>query len=358
MTKSNAVTITLSGSEAKSEFIGYNAWIRNDGTSVIYASKYSGITAGANNVVSIPSGGSAPIFGANGTVFLLGSGSVQLIGSDYALNPFKSSAQSGGSGADEIARVAIETHAENVDLHTRRIDKIRWDGLCNQNLLDNPNFHVNQRGASGIISTAGYFVDRWKLTSGSVKINSDGSLTLNGTITQTFEEPFGTDVVSSANAGTTSYDNSTRTYSLSASGETIIWAKLEHGSVATEFVAPDPTAELAKCQRYLFIYKHQNATSTTDKCTIGVGFALTSSIIYLVLPIAAMRRKINGALDLKDISLIAGTGTDVEYTKPTISEQTDSTLQIAFTVSNQTPGSVYRLRLMNSNAYLAVSKEI
>jgi hypothetical protein len=123
-------------------------------------------------------------------------------------------------------------------------------------------------------------------------------------------------------------------------------------------VPPDPAAELLRCQRYFTIYKHQNATSSTDKCTIGVGYALASSIVYAVLPIAAMRSGVTATISHSGLSLISGADTVVDYTSVTAPEQTDSTVQVAFTVSGQTPGSVYRLRLMNSNAYLAVSKEL
>lgn len=110
-------TITLTGSEVKADFYGTNAWLRNDGTSTVYASKSPSVTAGADGVVSVPAGGSAPVFDAHGTVYLIGTGSVLLIGSDYSENPFKSSAQSGGSGADEVARAAIEAHAGNTSVH-------------------------------------------------------------------------------------------------------------------------------------------------------------------------------------------------------------------------------------------------
>lgn len=111
------LTISLTGSEVKADFYGTNAWLRNDGTSTVYASKSPSVTAGADGVVSVPAGGSAPVFDAHGTVYLIGTGSVLLIGSDYSENPFKSSAQSGGSGADEVARAAIEAHAGNTSVH-------------------------------------------------------------------------------------------------------------------------------------------------------------------------------------------------------------------------------------------------
>lgn len=123
--------------------------------------------------------------------------------------------------------------------------------VSNPNLLDNPDFSINQRNVSGTINTAGYFVDRWKLTKGTVTLNSDGTITLNGTITQVLETAVGTDVVASASAGTASYNNATKAFTLTASGAKVSWAKLEKGTKATVFVYPNPALELAKCQRYL-----------------------------------------------------------------------------------------------------------
>ena len=378
-------TITLTGAEIRAVYSGgSNAWLRNDGTDVIYAAAVPGITAGSDGVVSIPAGQSAPVYGAYGTVYLLGTGSVQLIGSDYSTNPFKTSAQSGGSGADEVARAAI-----------------------NQHVLINSDFAINQRGQSTYtgISAYTYTVDRWCIWKyncdnyGTVTVNDDGSLAVDGTmgaddaiLTQTME--YGAALVGktvtlslevSEINGTISiqqHKNVQSTLNISAPGVhkitfdwdnssnrivinntncthyTVKWIKLELGGAATPFAPPDPVAELLRCQRYFTIYKHQNATSSTDKCTIGVGYALTSSIVYAVLPIAAMRSGVTATISHSGLSLISGADTVVDYTSVTALEQTDSTVQVAFTVSGQTPGSVYRLRLMNSDAYLAVSKEL
>lgn len=124
------MTISLAGSEVKAEFSGANAWLRNDGADVIYAAAKPGITAGADGVVAIPAGQSAPVYGANGAVWLLGTGSVQLIGSDYSTNPFKTSAQAGGSGADEVARAAISEHSGNTDIHVTAAEKARYMQYC------------------------------------------------------------------------------------------------------------------------------------------------------------------------------------------------------------------------------------
>ncbi len=272
-------TITLTGAEIRAGYSGgANAWLRNDGTDVIYAAAVPGITAGSDGVVSIPAGQSAPVYGAYGTVYLLGTGSVMLVGSDYSTNPFKTSAQSGGSGADEVARAAISAHESNADMHVTAEEKAEWSAVNNPNLLINPDFKINQIGVSGTITDTGYFVDRWKLADGSVTVNSDGTLTLDGTIIQTLENAAGADVTASASAGAASYDDSAKTLTLTASGETISWAKLEVGSVATPFVPPDTATELAKCQRYLWVLKALNmrAGLSTAHATNGVVFYMHS----------------------------------------------------------------------------------
>ena len=122
------ITVTLSGSESEAQFNGANAWLRNDGAATVYAAKTSGVTAGADGTVAVPAGGSAPVYGANGRVFLLGTGSVQLIGSDYSTNPFKTATSSGGSGVDEVARAAVNAHAGNAEVHVTAAEKSAWNG--------------------------------------------------------------------------------------------------------------------------------------------------------------------------------------------------------------------------------------
>lgn len=139
-------------------------------------------------------------------------------------------------------------------------------GVSNPNLLDNWYFAypVNQRNVSGTIDTVGYFLDRWKLVSGSVTIGSNG-ITLNGTIVQILETAVGTDVTASAltteGVVVASYDNNSKTISLTGTGQTFVAAKLELGSQQTlahqdtdsNWVLneiPDYGEQLRRCQRY------------------------------------------------------------------------------------------------------------
>ena len=296
-------TIVLTGEEIRVNYSGgTNAWLRNDGTATVYASGAPGITAGADGTVSIPAGQSVGVYGANGTVYLKGTGSVQLIGSDYSTNPFRNSAASGGSGADDVARAALEAHAGNADIHVTAEEKSAWDGLSNPNLLINPDFRVNQRGQAEY--TSGYTVDRWYSPGKCSAAPISGGVKLTSTVTasstthafwQDFEFPLppgkytlslkASDVtgVWAARIRTVTaagdYVDSYYTPRLQAGINSVTvdladseyisavsigfnkgneagnslklaWIKLENGSLATMFVAPDRAAELAKCQRF------------------------------------------------------------------------------------------------------------
>ncbi len=296
-------TIALSGAEIRADYSGgTNAWLRNDGTTTVYASTAPGVTAGADGVVSIPAGQAAAIYGACGTVYLLGTGSVQLVGSDYTACPFKTSAQ-GGSGADSVARAAIEAHAADVDIHVTADEKAYWNTLSGKNELDNPDFRVNQRGLSEY--STGYTVDRWYISTDKCKAapESDGiRLTATAALTsnthafwQNIEFPLAPGKHTlSLNVSEVSGVWSARIRTVNASGDYVdsyytsalhegvnkvsvdlpegeyisavsigfnkgteagnslklAWAKLEGGSLATPFVPPDYAAELAKCQRF------------------------------------------------------------------------------------------------------------
>ena len=297
-------TIALTGAEIRADYSGgTNAWLRNDGTTTVYASAAPGVTAGADGVVSIPAGQAAAIYGACGAVYLLGTtGSVQLVGSDYTACPFKTAAL-GGSGADSVARAAIEAHAADTDIHVTADEKAYWNTLSGKNELDNPDFRVNQRGQNEY--STGYTVDRWYISTDKCKAAPETNgirLTATATLTSNthafwqnneFPLPPGKYTLSLKAADVTGvwaarirtvtaagdYVDSYYTSALREGvnkvsvdlpdGEYIsavsigfnkgteagnslklAWAKLEGGSLATPFVPPDYAAELAKCQRF------------------------------------------------------------------------------------------------------------
>lgn len=79
-------TINLTGSEVKvTELGGDNTEIFNNGSGVIYASKLPNITVGGDEVIAIPAGAIDGLYGTHGTVYLLGSGCVELRGVDHKI---------------------------------------------------------------------------------------------------------------------------------------------------------------------------------------------------------------------------------------------------------------------------------
>lgn len=139
----------------------------------------------------------------------------------------------------------------------------------NQHLEDNWYFPdpIIQRNISGTITTVGYFIDRWKLLSGSVTLTGSG-LVLNGTMAQILENAPAGAVNASAlttsglDTSAASYDTSTKTFTLTGNGQTFTAVKLELGDQQTlahqdasgNWVLNDPppnkALELLKCQRY------------------------------------------------------------------------------------------------------------
>ena len=175
-------TITLTGTEtAVTRLDGAHAHIRNDGAEIIYAAKSAGLSAGADGVIAIPAGNAAALYGISGAVYILGAGAATVVTSDYVESPFKTSAQSGGSGADEVARAAISSHAGNAEVHVSAEDKAAWNGkadvsdISNPNLLINPYFSVNQRGKTEYSGEGKYGVDCWKIfKEGKMSVVSGG----------------------------------------------------------------------------------------------------------------------------------------------------------------------------------------
>ena len=168
--------------------------------------------------------------------------------------------------------------------------------VSNPNLLINPDFAINQRGNTGItISSstwANFFIaDRWKLyinnasPSGTIQRNDDGSITLSMTagycdIRQVFETPLeeGYYTLSAKINGEviilSGYKYSDRElignglvlgnnfFGIRCHEQKVItveWAKVEKGSIATEFTKPNLADEMPKCLR--FYEKREYSTS-------------------------------------------------------------------------------------------------
>ena len=183
--------------------------------------------------------------------------------------------------------------------------------FSNPNLLINPDFKINQRGETSYTSEVAhtiknvYSVDRWYLYGHSLTVNSDNSVTItpttysNGALIQQLETPVegnitiqvyvvgvsGTATVSvgpydgssTTKIGTLKNGLNTFTFSrgikrlvirVNSGTLTLKYAKVEQGTVATSFVAPNPAEELVKCKQFYnhiyFFHVFYSGTSNFD----------------------------------------------------------------------------------------------
>lgn len=218
--------------------------------------------------------------------------------------------------------------------------------FSNPNLLINPDFKINQRGKTTYTKDnqgqAIYTVDRWILWNGTLEANSRllkayGSGTgllvqrlenkINGIATVSFEVSSISGTLTALARGTSGNtlgeisvtqkgiyqftatgEISDITFTVSAGGSVAFaWAKLEHGSIATPFIAPNPANELEKCLRYFQIYDSLPFVPELLSVSNVTGNSTTFTPIYSVL-IQQMRVKPTVAYN----SIINRSGAKVE----------------------------------------------
>lgn len=251
---------------------------------------------------------------------------------------------------------------------------------CNRNLLDNWYFGnpVNQRDVSGTISSAGYFLDRWKLVRGSVTINTDG-ITLNGTMQQVLETaPVGTVTASAltqAGVGDVvpTYDSARKTVTVTADGKKLVAVKLEMGSQQTLAhqadgawalsEIPDYGEELTKCMRYLQVLSTAYDTSGNG---VAIGYANNTVDLWVPFPLAVPMRISptptipTGGVALFKVGKTSGSPKDVTRVTGGWAMQTGgacSMRSLIFTSSGLTAGETYAL-FLRQGAQIVLSSEL
>lgn len=111
----NIQTVTLTGSEAKVEGLGgQNTLIVNRGSENIYVSAYADIVPYGDNVALVLPGSAMNLCDTNGTVYLLGTGKVQLQGTNTADLPIVLGGVSGGGGSAGVS----QEYVDNADAAT------------------------------------------------------------------------------------------------------------------------------------------------------------------------------------------------------------------------------------------------
>ncbi len=124
---SNIKTITLNGEELKAAGLGgRNTIITNRSSSILYASAFPNIEPNSNNVAAILAGGVMNLYDTNGTVYLLGTGKVQLMGTNYDELPMSALITSGGGGGSSGGGVS-QAYVDDADANTLRSAKTYTD---------------------------------------------------------------------------------------------------------------------------------------------------------------------------------------------------------------------------------------
>lgn len=227
--------------------------------------------------------------------------------------------------------------------------------FSNPNLLINPDFKINQRSKSTYSSTgAGCTVDRWVGTNVKTVVNSDGTVSvssLSGTgyytqheenisygkhtysiyvqaITGTVKAFYKSKDSKDNELGTlkqglntfTSVDDGFKSFFLSIAGGssvTLKYAKVEQGTVATSFIAPNQAEEYLKCERF---YQRVSLDLNPISLTNNQGFAplnletalrSTPTVSYLTNKIAVKKTYIDMTVEMLQFSKAWMSGSNV-----------------------------------------------
>ena len=236
--------------------------------------------------------------------------------------------------------------------------------------MDNSNFGnpVNQRGASGTVTSPGYFFDRWKLESGSVTIGS-GFIVLDGTISQPFaynpQYPYSAPTVATVLTDNGIDDvvpeyiieDNKRKFKITATGQKLYCAKLEigHEQTLAHLSAgkwyPNEVRkyveELMQCKRFLTVFDNSSWGVT------GTGYRIDSNTIWGYFPV---QFKMYGSPTLSDTTgsnwVIRGGGKYYTPTKVQYVSKRDNAIVLGFTVSDAVENTVFIISCVSKTKIL------
>lgn len=245
-----------------------------------------------------------------------------------------------------------------------------------RNLLDNPWFTVNQRGATGASNSA-YGLDRWKGINGGYTVNNDGSVTITGQMRQLGDWSYvwGKTVTISAmnTSGTVASWTGTMaagTYAVGSMMSVTVTSateininavsnlkalKLELGSTSTlaQDAPPDYGEELAKCQYYF-----ERIYADSANVSIANGFASSTTIMYCAFMIKPKRIKPSVSYDA---GLGIGTGALSSFTSTAVTVQGFSPdtghITLQCNATGMTANAAYRAGVMQGH-YLDFSADL
>ena len=202
--------------------------------------------------------------------------------------------------------------------------------FSNPNLLINPDFKINQRGATSY-EKQGYSVDRWKIWNVTVTPNANGGITVkndkysdtgtfiqilenategdstlscyvtsvSGTVTMVADDNSQVVLKQGLNVVHTSKSEKNFTIFLNqGTSITLKWVKLEQGSIATPFVAPNLAYELVKCKMF---FEYIN-NSIAIPLIYGTANATNNQQYYIVDKIYKVEKRIKPTISINKIT--------------------------------------------------------
>ena len=202
--------------------------------------------------------------------------------------------------------------------------------FSNPNLLINPDFKINQRGATSY-EKQGYSVDRWKIWNVTITPNANGGITVkndkysdtgtfiqilenategdstlscyvtsvSGTVTMVADDS--SQVVLKQGLNVVHTSKSTKKFTIflnQGTSITLKWVKLEQGTVATPFVAPNLAYELVKCKRF---FEYIN-NSIAIPLIYGTDNATNNQKYYIVDKIYKVEKRIKPTISVNKIT--------------------------------------------------------
>ena len=228
-------------------------------------------------------------------------------------------------------------------------------------------FPVNQRFQTNYSTTNAFCFDRWKLTSGTVTLDSNG-IVLNGTIVQTLPQSIGLSTVASALLSdgtmiTPIYNDSTQTFTLTASNKTIVAVKLEIGDTQTlaheengAWVLneiPNYLAELDKCQHYLYPV----LSNSTSNGALAGGYAFNATSIRISFPVSGLAKNdptiVFGNGSVGSLSLVSDSNVLTPTAVSASSFRRSSFAMLFFTVSGAVTNKTYWLNSKDADFLLS-----
>ena len=225
--------------------------------------------------------------------------------------------------------------------------------FSNPNLLINPDFKINQRGATSY-EQQGYSVDRWKIWNVTVTPNANGGITVKndkytdtgafiqilenaaegdstlscyvtsvtGTVTMLVNDS--SKVVLKQGLNVLHTSNSTKNISIylnMGTSITLKWVKLEQGKVATSFIAPNPAEEITKCYRFKYI----GSAILRGRCTANQVFGFTKDLPTALRTKPTMTFKSKNSYNVNTVDLSVKDGNNAIYLAGT-AENTNQTV--------------------------------